>query len=130
MLEIIAASTVAVAFTIIVKSHKLDPSRLTEPRATIQTIGVQIICGDCSGHDDRPLKTYLTRNATCAQCGGRSYILASNRFSHAQQLMMARLLEHESVSDNAFLESIESSSRPCTTQIHSVTALDTWSLVT
>jgi hypothetical protein len=130
MLEIIAASTCAVALTIIVKSHKSDSSKLTESRATMQTIGVQIICGDCSGDDDRPLKTYLGRDGLCGQCGGRSYILASTRFSHSQQLMMARLLEHESVTPNACLEQIESSSRLRTTQLNAVAALDRWSLVT
>lgn len=130
MLEIIAASTCAVALTIIVKSHKSVSSQLTESRATMQTIGVQIICGDCSGDDDRPLKTYLGRDGLCGQCGGRSYILASARFSHAQQVMMARLLEYESLSDDPHPEPTESSSsRLCATQIHSVTALDSWRLV-
>lgn len=130
MLEIIAASTCAVALTIIVKSHKSDFSQLTEPRATMQTIGVQIICGDCCGDDDRPLKTYLGRDGLCGQCGGRSYILASARFSHAQQVMMARLFEYESLSDDPRPEPTQSSSSSlCATQIHSVTALDSWHLV-
>lgn len=129
MLELIAASTCAVALTIIVKSHK-SGSRLTESRPTMQTIGVQIICGDCSGDDDRPLKTYLGRDGLCGQCGGRSYILASARFSQAQQVMMARLLEYESLSEDPRLEQSESSSGLCTSQIRSVTALDSWRLVT
>ena len=130
MLEIIAASTCAVALTIIMKTHKSDSSQLTESRATMQTIGVQIICGDCSGDDDRPLKTYLGRDGLCGQCGGRSYILASARFSHAQQVMMARLLEYESLTDDSRSEPSESSSsRLCAPQIHSVTALDSWRLV-
>ena len=127
MLEIIAASTCAVALTIIVKSHKSDSSQLTESRATMQTIGVQIICGDCSGDDDRPLKTYLGRDGLCGQCGGRSFILASARFSHAQQVMMARLLEHQSPTG---LEPFKSSSMLSTTQLHSATALELWHLVT
>ena len=84
MLEIIAASTFAVALTVVMKSHKSGASRLSESRALIQTIGVQIICGDCSGDDDFPQKTYLSQEGLCGQCGGRSYILASARFSHAQ----------------------------------------------
>lgn len=126
MLEIIAASTVAAALTIVFKSHKSDSSRLIEPRPTIQTIGVQIICGDCSGNEDRPVKTYLSRDGLCAQCGGRSYILASHRFSHAQQIMMARLLEKKDSSDRFCLESVGSPQRPCTTQINAVTALGNW----
>lgn len=130
MLEIIAASTFAVALTVVMKSHKSDSSKLTEARATMQTIGVQIICGDCSGDDDRPLKTYLSRDGLCGQCGGRSFILASARISPAQQVMMARLLEHKSLADDRHLEPTEASSRLGATQIHSVTALDRWHLVT
>src|SRR2546425_10922629 len=130
MLEIIAASTFAVALTVVVKSHKSSSSQLTESRASMQTIGVQIICGDCSGNDDRPLKTYLGRDGLCSQCSGRSYILASARFSPAQQIMMARLFEYETVTHNPRLEPIEFPSRLRTTQIRSVAALDSWHLVT
>jgi hypothetical protein len=129
MLEIIAASTIAVALTVVMKSHKSDSSKLTEARATMQTIGVQIICGDCSGDDDRPLKTYLSRDGLCGQCGGRSFILASARFSPAQQVMMARLMEHKSFTDGRRLEPTEAFSRLGDTQIRSVTALDRCRLV-
>lgn len=40
-------------------------------------LGVQIICGDCCGDSDRPVKTYLDRLGRCGQCGGRAYVLAS-----------------------------------------------------
>ena len=130
MLEIIAASTIAVALTVVMKSHRSDSSKLSEARAEMQTIGVQIICGDCSGDEDRPLKTYLSRDGLCGQCGGRSFILASARFSPAQQVMMARLLGHESLTDDVRLEPTKTCSRLSTTQIHSVTALDCWRLVT
>lgn len=126
MLEIIAASTFAVALTVVVKSQKFNSSRLSEPRASMQTIGVQIICGDCCGNDDRPLKTYLGTDGLCGQCGGRSYILASARFSPAQQAMMTRLLEDKNPTG---LEPFDPSSTLCTTQIHSVKALDVWRLV-
>jgi hypothetical protein len=127
MLELIAVSTFTVALTVVVKSYKSNSSRLTEPRASVQTIGVQIICGDCSGNDDRPLKTYLGRDGLCGQCGGRSYILASARFSPAQQAMLVRRLEHQSPTG---LEPFKFSSMLSTTQIHSSTALDIWRLVT
>lgn len=104
MVELIAASTCALALAWVIKSHKFDSSTLTESRASIQTIGVQIVCGDCSGNDDLPLKTYLDRDGLCAQCGGRSYILASARFSRAQQVMMTRLLEHQSPTNQPFFE--------------------------
>ena len=73
--------------------------QLSEPRVSIVTVGVQIICGDCSGNTDRPLKTYLDRHGHCAQCGGRSYMLASNRTVYANQLTSARLSERASTGD-------------------------------
>ena len=75
--------------------------QLSEPRVSIVTVGVQIICGDCSGNTDRPLKTYLDRHGHCAQCGGRSYMLASSRTVYANQLATARLSERESTTVDA-----------------------------
>ena len=75
--------------------------QLSEPRVSIVTVGVQIICGDCSGNTDRPLKTYLDRHGHCAQCGGRSYMLASSRTAYANQLTNARPSENMSTTGNA-----------------------------
>ena len=69
--------------------------QLSEPRLSIVTVGVQIICGDCSGNTDRPLKTYLDRHGHCAQCGGHSYMLASSRSVYANRLTTARLSKRE-----------------------------------
>ena len=75
----------------------LNPeSELSEPRAEMLTIGVQIICGDCSGDAESPVRTYLDRSGNCAHCGGRSYMLASNRIVYAYQLMDSRLSERGS----------------------------------
>ena len=62
--------------------------KMSEPPAQMLTIGVQIICGDCSGDAESPIKTYLNRVGDCAQCGGRSYMLASSRVIGAQQVML------------------------------------------
>jgi hypothetical protein len=70
--------------------------KLNEPRAEMLTIGVQIICGDCSGEAESPVKTYLDRSGNCTQCGGRSYMLASSRILYAHQLMDSCLSERES----------------------------------
>lgn len=121
MLEIIATSIIAVVLIILVRG-KAGLSRLAEPRATMLTIGVQIICGDCSGNDERPLKTYLDRAGNCGQCGGRSYMLASNRSMHAKRVLMARLTQQGGLPGNACLEPFASSSTLSTTQIHGVTA--------
>src|SRR5262245_18340728 len=79
MLTIIVATTIAIAIACIVlmKARTNDPAQLNQPRPALLAIGVQIICGNCSGEDDRPVKTYLDRVGQCSMCGGRSYVLAS-----------------------------------------------------
>lgn len=97
MLIIMAATITVIALTtlILMKSHKTDPAQLSEQRTSMVTLGVQIICGDCSGDESRPLKTYLDRHGNCSQCGGHSYILAASRALYAQQVMAARRMESE-----------------------------------
>lgn len=130
MLEIISVSTFAVALALVAKSHKPDFSSLTELRTRIVTVDVQIICGDCAGNDYYPKKTFLGRNGACAQCGGHSYILASNRYSNAQRMMMSRLSEQESAGDDLSQRPGNSRSNLRTTQIAAVNALEGWTLVT
>jgi DnaJ-class molecular chaperone len=77
LIIVIALVTFALAF--LLTRRNSSASQLIEPRASTLTIGVQIICGNCSGDGHSPIKTYLERLGTCSQCGGRSYILASNR---------------------------------------------------
>ena len=73
------------------KLAKFDEKKLTEPHNDLLTVGVQIICGNCCGESDSPRKTYLDRSGNCAQCGGRSYILASTRIVYAQQVIDSHL---------------------------------------
>ncbi|HVG21542.1 MAG TPA: hypothetical protein VNI02_21065 [Blastocatellia bacterium] len=98
MLIIIAATVIALCLTslLILKGPKTDHSHLSEPRATIPTMGVQIICGDCSGDALSPYKTYLDHNGNCQQCGGHSYELASTLAVHALQVRAARMAESQS----------------------------------
>jgi len=102
MLIIIAATMMALTFAVLflVKGHKTDPSQLSEPRPSIPTMGVQIICGDCSGEGPIPYKTYLNHSGNCEQCGGHSYTLASSLAIHALQMRAARLADSQSVSSN------------------------------
>jgi hypothetical protein len=98
MLIIVAATMIVLTLSLllIMKNYKPDPAQLSEPRAAQVNLGVQIICGDCSGEEDRPRKTYLDRFGTCNECGGHSYVLASGRIVYAQQLINGRLAEYES----------------------------------
>jgi hypothetical protein len=102
MLIIIAATVIALGLTsfFIRKGPKADHSQLSEPRSAIPTMGVQIICGDCSGDALSPYKTYLDHNGNCQQCGGHSYELASTLAVHALQMRAARLAESQSAASN------------------------------
>ena len=95
MLIIIAATVIALGLTslLIVKGPKADHSQLSEPRAAIPTMGVQIICGDCAGDGLSPYKTYLDHNGNCHQCGGHSYILASTLALQMLQLRAQQMAE-------------------------------------
>jgi hypothetical protein len=85
----------AVAYGLL-KYTTVKERKLSEPHADLLTLGVQIICGDCAGAAESPVRTYLDRSGNCAQCGGRSYMLASSRIVYAHQLMDSRLSERES----------------------------------
>jgi hypothetical protein len=79
MLTIIVATMIALslACVVLMKSRVTDSAQLEQPRPALLTIGVQIICGDCSGEGEHPIKTYMNRYGSCSQCGGNSYLLAS-----------------------------------------------------
>jgi hypothetical protein len=81
---------------VLIKSRNIDPDQLVQPRPGMMTMGVQIICGDCSGEDYHARRTYLDRNGKCSQCGGRSYLLASAAGAFRAYLRAARLRELDS----------------------------------
>ncbi len=71
---------------------------LRERERQLETVRVlrreMIVCGDCMGDDLLPRKTHLTDSGVCAQCGGRSYVLASLLCARlGGELMLARLKE-------------------------------------
>lgn len=80
MMTMMVATAIALglACVALLKSRVTDWAQLEQSRAALLMIGVQIICGDCSGEDEHPKKTYMDRAGNCAQCGGRSYLLASS----------------------------------------------------
>ena len=79
MLTITVATVIALslACVVLIKSRLADSAQLNQPRPALLTIGVQIICGDCSGANEHAIKTYMNRYGSCSQCGGNSYLLAS-----------------------------------------------------
>ena len=92
----------AIALTLLVVCHdrlnkrRTDSERyLTEPRGRTRVLGVQIICGNCSGDDARPRRTLLSLLNTCVQCGGNSYVLASNLYFQTAPAARQRLNHQE-----------------------------------
>ena len=88
MLVLILALACALALTYLaMRGYSTGAAQLYQPRPGPLTLGIQIICGDCGGEGERPIKTYLDCHGNCAQCGGHSYMLASQRIVYARQLM-------------------------------------------
>ena len=89
MLTIIVATVIAISLAgvVLMKSRVTDSAQLNQPRPSLLTVGVQIICGDCSGEEGQPIKTYINRHGSCSQCGGNSYLLAS---ALAMNILLAR----------------------------------------
>jgi len=82
---LIITATVIIALVIVsvvLTSHKPDPAQLNEPRGSLPMMGIQIVCGNCAGDEFRPRRTYLDRSGNCSECGGHSYLLASNIYGH------------------------------------------------
>jgi hypothetical protein len=72
-----------------------DVSLLTQPRATLPTMNIQIICGNCAGEDERPKRTFLDRFGNCEQCNGHSYILASTMYARHEREVSDLMLSLE-----------------------------------
>jgi|SRR6185503_8103398 hypothetical protein len=91
MLTIIVATVIALSLAclVLIKSRAADSAQLEQPRPGLLKVGVQIICGDCSGENDLPIKTYLNRYGSCSECGGTSYLLAS---AVAMNALMSRAM--------------------------------------
>ena len=102
MMTIMVVTMVALALAsvVLMKSRTSDPAQLNQPRQSLLTVGVQIICGNCSGYDERPIKTYLDRSGNCSHCGGTSYLLASSVGVNIALLRADRLREAQIVSSH------------------------------
>jgi len=102
MLTIMVATAFALglACAFLMTFRTTDPAQLRQSRAELLRVGVQIICGNCSGDDDHPVKTYMDRSGSCAQCGGNSYLLASAVAANSVVLRQARLLERQIASSH------------------------------
>jgi hypothetical protein len=102
MLTIIVATVIALSLAgvVLMKSRVTDSAQLDQPRPALLTVGVQIICGDCSGEEGQPIKTYINRHGSCSQCGGNSYLLASAVAMNTLLERAARVREAHIASSN------------------------------
>ncbi|HWN99246.1 MAG TPA: hypothetical protein VNS63_08255 [Blastocatellia bacterium] len=92
MLSIIVASTAALFFSwLVVRRSSSFPLQVEHRSSEVLTVAVQIVCGDCAGEGERPVRTCLDQSGRCARCGGTSYVLASELASNVLQLRAARL---------------------------------------
>ncbi len=66
-------------FLINLKTTRKRRDYVQADRPPLHYSAVQIICGDCSGDGIMPVKTFMDRSGHCEQCGGASYLLASER---------------------------------------------------
>ena len=95
MAIIIAASVFALTITAMffIRGRSQDWAQLRAPRQPIPTMGVQIVCGNCSGDNLFAQKTYLDHKGNCEQCGGHSYVLAATLAVNALQQRALRAVE-------------------------------------
>ena len=105
MLTIISAVTIALVMTwvLVLKVRRNETTRLDETRGALLMVGVQIICGNCSGDGESPNRTYLDRYGNCAECGGHSYLLASSLALNSAALRAARLVQTRAASTGRVL---------------------------
>jgi hypothetical protein len=96
MTIIIAAAFLglSVATLFLVKGRSGDSAQLRISRPPIPTMGVQIVCGNCSGDNLLAQRTYLDYYGNCEQCGGQSYILAAALAAHALHHRNLRVMEN------------------------------------
>jgi hypothetical protein len=94
---------VAVLVRAWLKCYEPDPERLTGSLPTLPLIGIQIICGDCSGEASSPRITYMDSTGHCARCGSGSVMLACKRGIYLQSLLAARMSNKESARTEAHI---------------------------
>jgi hypothetical protein len=79
LLGIIAAWVIAsIVVWLMLREGKARSLMVSGTGKQLLTMAVQIVCGDCAGNSERPIRTMLDQSGRCFQCGGASYVLASD----------------------------------------------------
>ncbi len=100
MIMVATALALGLACACLMMFRTSDPAQLQQSRSELLRVGVQIICGNCSGDDNHPVKTYMDLSGSCGRCGGNSYLLASAVAANSLVLRQARLLERQIASSH------------------------------
>ena len=100
MIMVATALALGLACACLMMFRTSDPAQLQQSRSELLRVGVQIICGNCSGDDNHPVKTYMDLSGSCGRCGGNSYLLASVVAANSLVLRQARLLERQIASSH------------------------------
>ena len=119
MLTTISAGAIALAFSLIVfllQTRKSDTERVEETHGALLMVGVQIVCGDCSGDGESPIRTYMDRYGNCSQCGGHSYLLAASLALNSAALKAARLVQAHSAATGGRVLPFETRARASRSQ--------------
>jgi hypothetical protein len=113
MLTIISAAAICLALALLVvfKTRQTDYAQVDETHGAFLMVGVQIICGNCSGEGESPVRTYMDRYGNCAQCGGHSYLLASSLALNSSALRAARMVQAYSAASNGRVLPFEARTR-------------------
>jgi hypothetical protein len=77
------------------KRNNNDTGRVLGSRVYLKTLGVQIVCGNCAGDAESPVRTYLDTHGNCSHCGGSSYVLASTLGVYALLAREMRLYDYQ-----------------------------------
>lgn len=113
MLTIISAvaTSLALALLVVFKTRQTDHGQVDETHGALLMVGVQIICGNCSGEGESPVRTYMDRYGNCAECGGHSYLLASSLALNSAALRAARKVQAYSAASNGRVLPFEARTR-------------------
>lgn len=91
MLYFIAAVLLVTVTVFLIRTFK-RPEQPISKRPAIVMMPIFVVCGNCSGEESTPILTLLDTDK-CQVCGGKSFILASNRGAYARRLITTRLSE-------------------------------------
>ena|SRR6185295_16335752 len=88
----IASALALILLGLLFRTKNSGPSQIHRQSRVLMT-AVQIVCGDCSGDAERPVRTCLNESAACERCGGTSYVIASQLAANSLRLRAVRVGE-------------------------------------